>query len=196
MKKQTQIQLQPKQTRAGARPSVRALLRGLLVPGAFAAAVFSESAASSIQVIGGDFSNIVSIARRPNNDSGQWVYTRLSENGNGTEATLWVPGTDEIGLGTLDGQSTSMALGITSDGQVFGNAGNQAFVWKPDIPNGTSSTAGMTALGTLRPDNTGNSQVFAMNDNGQAVGAAISDFSITEAFVWTEAGGMRQIVTG
>ncbi|MDR1281375.1 MAG: hypothetical protein LBK99_11210 [Opitutaceae bacterium] len=60
---QTMQQQSTNQTRTGARPPAHAFLRviwrGLLAPGALAAAVLSESAASSIQDLGLNATNFI-----------------------------------------------------------------------------------------------------------------------------------------
>ncbi|EIP97356.1 HAF family repeat protein [Opitutaceae bacterium TAV1] len=184
------------------RTGLRALARGLLALGAFAAAALPGSAASLIQ----DIAEVNDVPY--SNDSGQMAYTRWygGDENPYQEAFLWDSVGGGFGLGTLGG-SYSMAYGINNNGWVVGESADgsnvynygKAFVWIPDNPNGTTSSAGMTSLGTLRPgDNNASSYAYAINDNGQVVGStstADSAYS-RQAFVWTEAAGMQQIVTG
>ncbi|MDR1281302.1 MAG: DUF3466 family protein [Opitutaceae bacterium] len=220
------MQPQARHSRVGARLSGRPVLRGLLAFGALAAAVLSESAASSILDLGdidkGNTFNWHDYIYY-SNDLGQKVSNRSHQLDDGTfdpddpirmEALLWDSETGEkisLGVGTLGGKS-SYTVGITGDGRIFGTFGmgiydydydyeiSRAFVWKPTIPNGTTSTTGLTDLGTLRADNSGSSSAIAVNDHGQVIGHSDADIDagtdrITHIFTWTAEKGMQQIGT-
>jgi len=101
---------------------------------------------------------------------------------NGTTGTL----TD---LGTLAGGSGSAAFGVNDRGQVVGcsytsfcdPANGTAFLWTPDVPNGT--TGSMIELGTL-PGGSG-SEASGINNGGQVVGASADADGTAHAFLWT-----------
>src|SRR6266550_3898088 len=101
---------------------------------------------------------------------------------NGTTGTL----TD---LGTLAGGSGSAASGVNDRGQVVGcsytsfcdPANGTAFLWTPDVPNGT--TGSMIELGTL-PGGSG-SEASGINNGGQVVGASADADGTAHAFLWT-----------
>ena len=75
------------------------------------------------------------------NDSGEVVGTCQLKSGSG-HAFLWKNGL-MVDLGALDA-SGSTAFAINAAGQVVGSlhypSGNRAFVWTPDVPNGTTGT--------------------------------------------------------
>jgi len=91
-------------------------------------------------------------------------------------------------LGTLPGGSGSGAFGINDLGQVVGCSytdfcgptSGSAFLWTPDVPNGT--TGSMINLGTL-PGASG-SEASGINNGGQVVGASGANFT-ARAFLWT-----------
>ena len=113
--------------------------------------------------------------------------------GNG-QAFRWTEGGME-GLGTLrsDNSGYSNAQAVSADGSVIvGNAdteprddgqynGQQAFRW--------TESDGMLGLGTLRSDNTGDSQANAVSANGSVIVGAASTDADQQAFLWT-AGNM------
>jgi probable HAF family extracellular repeat protein len=130
---------------------------------------------------GGDFCRANGI-----NSYGQVVG--LSSASTGTRAFLWTPATQNgseglmIDLGDLPGgDDFSAAQGINSRGQVVGvrhtAAGNRAFLWSPDIPNGTTGT--MIDLGDL-PGVLNRNSAHDINAFGQVVGE-----SSNGPFVWT-----------
>jgi probable HAF family extracellular repeat protein len=90
-----------------------------------------------------------------------------------------------VDLGTLGGD-VSHSQGINAIGQVVGYsflAGNEiqhAFLWTPDVANGTTGT--MVDLGALG----GNSSIaYGINDVGVVVGSSNSPDFDRHAFVWT-----------
>ena len=82
---------------------------------------------------------------------------------------------------------------INDSGQVVGNITTytfapfssrlQAFAWTPQ-------SGKMTALGSLKSDQSGLSVVMHSNNLGQVVGNAITDNGTLHGYSWTEAGGM------
>lgn len=86
-------------------------------------------------------------------------------------------------LGTLSSGTYSIATGINDNGWVVGlaevtdssaNSHAHAFLWKPNVPNGTTGT--MQSLGTLCTTSNlntcdKNSRAEAINNNGQIVGS-------------------------
>ena len=62
-----------------------------------------------------------------------------------------------------------------------GRAGFHGFLWRPDVPNGTTGT--ITDLGALRGDTISTS--YGVNDSGLVVGASISrDAGTTKGFIY------------
>lgn len=125
------------------------------------------------------------------NDSGQvvgWAYDALEIQ----HAFLWNSGamTD---LATLPGDTGSTATAINSGGSVAGYSWTQtvdpAFLWTPDQPQGTTGT--MTSLGTLGGVN---SFAYGLNDAGQVVGAADTDYGYSHAFL-AQGGVMQDLGT-
>jgi hypothetical protein len=196
------LQMELKMPKNSYAPSFRRALLALGALGAFAASALSGSAASSIQDLGGTgatigidnlFGNSGSSFKRLDNDSGQQIYHRPyigPYEENYTEVAIrWADGT-EIGLGAPSGNN-STAVGITSDGWVFGNS-DRGFVWKPDEPNGKTSDAGATSIGSFGGSY---SYINDFNEQGQAVGhsGGGSAHESSQAFVWTYGVGMAQI---
>src|SRR6266571_4377906 len=91
-------------------------------------------------------------------------------------------------LGALPGSSGSQAYGINNAGDVVGCSytsfcdptSTDAFLWRPDVPNGT--TGNMIDLGTL-PGAPG-SEARGINDVGQVVGDAVVN-GAAHAVLWT-----------
>ena len=88
-------------------------------------------------------------------------------------------------IGTLGGDD-SYSQGINAMGQVVGfsnlagNAESHAFLWTPDVANGTTGT--MVDLGAFG----GNSSIaYGINDAGVVVGSSNSPDFDRHAFVWT-----------
>ncbi|MFO1518788.1 MAG: PEP-CTERM sorting domain-containing protein [bacterium] len=91
-----------------------------------------------------------------------------------------------LGLGTLDGDASSQAFGISSDGRVVVGASfdaqgtPHAFRWDID--------AGMLGIGTP-PDNVG-SFASATNADGSVVAGSGTFFDVLTAFRWTKETGI------
>jgi probable HAF family extracellular repeat protein len=113
------------------------------------------------------------------NEYGQVVGYSKVDGGN-DHAFLWTPNVPNGTTGTMidlgdlpGGQNSSQAMGINNLGQITGVSssqdGRRAFVWTPQVPNGTVGT--MTALGTL-PGTSPTSSGAAINDAGQVVGSS------------------------
>jgi probable HAF family extracellular repeat protein len=88
-------------------------------------------------------------------------------------------------LGTLPGDTMSIAQAINNQGQVVGessatNGPDHAFLW--------TRAGGMVALGTLPGDSS--SRAADINDQGQVVGTSTRSDGQPHAFMWTQAGGM------
>ena len=93
-----------------------------------------------------------------------------------------------VDIGTLGGD-VSFSQGINAMGQVVGysdlagNAAQHAFLWTPDVANGTTGT--MVDLGVLGG---GYSIAYGINDFGVVVGSSNAPDSDRHAFVWTPVG--------
>lgn len=98
-------------------------------------------------------------------------------------------------LGTLGGD-VSFSQRINAMGQVVGwssiagNSANHAFLWTPDVPNGT--TGSIIDLGHLGASY---SIAYGINDVGVVVGASATSGGEQHAFVWTQATGMVDLGT-
>ncbi len=99
-------------------------------------------------------------------------------------------------LGTLPGESRSFAHGVSGDGNVVvghaehgaqTNAFGQAFRWTP--------TKGMQGLGYAKSNGTYSVASGISRDGSTIVGKSQSfgPFGPVDAFVWTEAGGMKAL---
>src|SRR5205823_5295809 len=80
-----------------------------------------------------------------------------------------------IDLGNLPGAASAAINGrgqVGGFGRIRGGLVDHAFLWTPDVPNGT--TGSMTDLGTL-PGGSG-SAAFGVNDRGQVVGCSYTNF--------------------
>src|SRR5207248_1917115 len=121
------------------------------------------------------------------NETGQVVG---SVNSDGRRAFLWDPSTGTMILISDPLTPGAAATAINGRGQVVGfgrirgGLVDDAFLWTPDVPNGT--TGSMTDLGTL-PGGSG-SAAFGVNDRGQVVGCSYTNFcdpTNGSAFLWT-----------
>ena len=121
------------------------------------------------------------------NETGQVVG---SVNSDGRRAFLWDPSTGTMILISDPLTPGAAATAINGRGQVVGfgrirgGLVDHAFLWTPDVPNGT--TGSMTDLGTL-PGGSG-SAAFGVNDRGQVVGCSYTNFcdpTNGSAFLWT-----------
>src|SRR5213080_4572230 len=121
------------------------------------------------------------------NETGQVVG---SVNSDGRRAFLWDPSTGTMILISDPLTPGAEAAAINGRGQVVGfgrirgGLVDHAFLWTPDVPNGT--TGSMTDLGTL-PGGSG-SAAFGVNDRGQVVGCSYTNFcdpTNGSAFLWT-----------
>lgn len=103
-----------------------------------------------------------------------------------TQGYLFTPSTPDgrsasvIQLGTLPPAQVSFGTGINDYGQVAGTSFG-AFVWTPDVPNGTSGQ--MTRLASAL----NSSQVpLAINNSGQVAGPYTQqNGAVTRSFLWT-----------
>jgi probable HAF family extracellular repeat protein len=111
-------------------------------------------------------------------------------------ACLWDAG-GIIDLGTLGGEN-SVAEGINDLAQIVGTSEidtadperEHAFLWT--LPTGGGQVGDMHDLGTLPA--TDNSKAWNIDDQGNVVGDATSaDGSLTRAFIWSAAHGMRDL---
>jgi|SRR5881396_78711 len=121
------------------------------------------------------------------NETGQVVG---SVNSDGRRAFLWDPTTRTMTVISDPLTPGAEATAINGRGQVVGfgrirgGLVDHAFLWTPDVPNGTTGT--MTDLGTL-PGGSG-SAAFGINDLGQVVGCSYTVFcgpTNGSAFLWT-----------
>jgi len=117
----------------------------------------------------------------------------------GLHALLWVPsalnGTTGTmyDLGTLVTDGSSRAFSVNEAGQVGGTASTasgalHAFLWTPNVPNGTVGT-----MVDLEPGGT-YSEAYGLNDRGDVVGQHDAAGGV-RAFIWNAATGMRDIGT-
>lgn len=102
-------------------------------------------------------------------------------------AFLWSPASPNAPTGSfvdlgdfVGGMQQSAGWAINDFGQVVGTgnvaAGERAFLWQPDAPNGSTGT--MTELAQL-PDGQNRNQAYDINSFGQIVG-----YSGNRAFLW------------
>ncbi len=106
-------------------------------------------------------------------------------------------GVTDLGwLGPIDDRyAYSIAYGVNSAGDVVvgfsipvGSSGTHAFRW--------TQTTGMTDLGTLQANNTGNSVAYDVNAAGNVVvGDTFYSGASAHAFRWTQASGMSDLGT-
>ena len=106
-------------------------------------------------------------------------------------------GVTDLGwLGPIDDRyAYSIAYGVNSAGDVVvgfsipvGSSGTHAFRW--------TQTTGMTDLGTLQANNTGNSVAYDVNAAGNVVvGDTFYSGATAHAFRWTQASGMSDLGT-
>ena len=91
-----------------------------------------------------------------------------------------------VSLGTLPGDTDSMAVSINKQGQVVGYSsgpsGTSAFLW--------TRKGGMVSLGTLSGHDY--SRAVAINDQGEVVGLSGS-LVRARAFLWTSSRGMEDL---
>ena len=116
--------------------------------------------------------------------------SRRSSAGN-TEAFRWTADSGMVGLGDLPGGTfASSAAAVSGNGRVAvgggrTSEGNEAFRW--------TAETGMVGLGDL-PGAIFNSWAFAASHDGSVVVGVSSGSGVgTEAFVWTEAHGMKSL---
>jgi probable HAF family extracellular repeat protein len=111
-----------------------------------------------------------------------------------THAFLWTPNVANgntgsmVDLGRLGNVGSSTGRAVNATGTVVGESyndvdGDQAFVWTPDSPNGTTGT--MSALPIL-PLAEGGSYANNINDNGQIVGYGPQELlNERRAYLWS-----------
>ena len=123
------------------------------------------------------------------NETGQVVG---SVNSDGRRAFLWDPSTGTMIIISDPLTPGAEATAINGRGQVVGfgrvrgELVDHAFLWTPDVPNGTTGT--ITDLGTLAGGS--GSAAFGINDRGQVVGCSYTffcDAANGTAFLWTPA---------
>ena len=110
-----------------------------------------------------------------------------SASSSGYEAYRWTAGEGMVGLGFLPaGRPDSYAPGISADGStVVGNTYQEAFRW--------TAAGGMVGLGDL-PGGGFNSYADDVSADGSiVVGAGAAAGGGYEAFIWDQAGGMRNL---
>jgi probable HAF family extracellular repeat protein len=137
---------------------------------------------TDLGTLGGSFSEATSI-----NNFGHVVGRATTQGDDQCRAFLWMPGVGMVDLGTLGGPQSGASF-ISDSGQVVGwadvpSGDRHAFLWTPDVPNGTIGT--MIDLGTLGGLE---SNAHAMNDSGQIVGTADVTVDIYHAFLLTPDG--------
>jgi probable HAF family extracellular repeat protein len=116
------------------------------------------------------------------NSVGQVVGQEWDEWISASNAFVW---TEEQGMHFVPGvyPDYSWANGINDGGQVVGSDGGIAFVW--------AEGAGVRHIaGNANP-----SRAEGINNLGQIVGANVADWTISRAFLWTEAEGMHDLGT-
>ena len=110
----------------------------------------------------------------------------------------------DLGVLTSDGFGDSSATTMTSDGTVIGGRSwadtndYQAVLWRFGPDAGTAAAGFETlALGTLRDDNSGYSEVSLLSQDGSvAAGASVFDSSASRhGYRWTEDDGMVDLGT-
>jgi hypothetical protein len=131
------------------------------------------------------------------NDAGDVVGTSYPDPGCGSsclpplETVVWKSGT-RIVLPNVPGFSSATASDINNQGWICGFGGifgfGHAAAWKP---NGSSYTA--IDMGLL--PGTTSSNAIRLDDTSRAVGYATASSGTETPFVWTEAGGMTNLVT-
>jgi probable HAF family extracellular repeat protein len=124
---------------------------------------------------GGDYSVASGL-----NDAGQVVGTSNSRNG--IRAFLWTKQNGLMQLPSLSATNASGAYGINQAGEIVGVAGGHAALW-----NGSA----IQDLGTLGGSC---SEAHSINRTGEIVGVADTRTG-PHAFLWTHAGGMRDLGT-
>jgi probable HAF family extracellular repeat protein len=125
--------------------------------------------------------------RRPGEGQGPygagWDINDAGDVVGGFNAYVWTADGTITGLGTLPGQSYSIALWINNARQVAGTSGTRGFFWQ----NGT-----MQDLGTLGGNAT---EPTDLNEAGQVVGQSSLPNGSFHAFVWSPGGGMVDLGT-
>jgi len=124
------------------------------------------------------------------NNRGQVVGSGPGPDGK-THALLWTPGVGTRDLGTLGGLFTaSIAYAINEAGDVVGDSFmpndpsglHRAVLWRPGQRIRDLGTLG--GQGAVARD---------INESGQVVGEALTEFGPHRAFLWTEAHGMQDL---
>ena len=139
---------------------------------------------SDLGTLGGD---LVSYAYGINNDHKEVVG--ISESGGEVgsyHAFLWTRRTGMVNL--VPGSNNSGAYAINYSGQVVGFADGRAFLWTPDVPNGT--TGAISYLDDCNPSGPRAFTAYGINDNAQVVGQLVGG----HGFVW-DSTNCTQIIT-
>lgn len=111
------------------------------------------------------------------------------------DATLWRQSGDVVSLGSLLGDFTSNAYGVSTDGsavvgRIYSSSRLEALLW--------TKSEGIVSLGCLQnindPNNLETSSVaYDISADGMIVVGAISSQSGKEPFLWTKLGGMQAL---
>jgi probable HAF family extracellular repeat protein len=122
-----------------------------------------------------------SIARSVSADGAVVVGHSQSRAANGYAAYRWTDGGGMVDLGYLPGNGSGRsAYGVSADGSVVvGVSGLQAYRWTGGV---------MTGIGSLLAN--GNSAAYGVSANGAVVVGDASSGPGTQAFRWTDGGGM------
>ena len=160
---------------------------------------YSSSAATSFEafrwtssegMIGLDFLTGTSILSRGLDASSDGsIIVGSDRSSSGEQAFKWTQVGGLDGLGQLDGQTGSIAWGISDDGSIIVGTGKtdasqEAFMW--------TESEGMQGLGFLDGATTSFGRDISA-DGSTIVGNSGTDAATTQAYKWTESGGMEAL---
>jgi len=132
-------------------------------------------------VAGGDFMTMAMAV----SSNGSVIAGYGTAGGIAGQAVRWTQGTGLVGCGFLPGETGSTAYGMSGDGStIVGFSGSQAFRW--------TAGSGIVGLGFLS-GGTDSDAYAASADGSVIVGYGYSSTTGTEAYRWTQAGGMQRL---